>query len=221
MQEPFIWDNNSDQPYPLKNKTYKKIMRKKNIGSYVPLLLINIVMFPITILSMYYLKGQNKVSKSFYGMGVDIDKGMVQNELIDELGVEYLLVRMPLWEMHRVVEYVEFVKSFGTDKQILLNVLQDREHIEDAELLKKDMTILFESFSPFVKEFQIGNAINRTKWGFFSMDEYMKWYKTIQTIRNEKYPTLKLIGSSIIDFEFHYTIRTLFNFFSIKYDKFS
>jgi hypothetical protein len=53
------------------------------------------------------------------------------------------------------------------------------------------------------------------------MGEYLKWYKTIQNIRDNNHPTLKLIGSSVIDFEFHYTIRTLFNGFDIKYDRFS
>ena len=58
-------------------------------------------------------------------------------------------------------------------------------------------------------------------WGFFSMDEYLHWYELIQKIRDEKYPHIRLIGSSVIDFEYHYTIRTLFNFFSVKYDAFS
>ena len=53
------------------------------------------------------------------------------------------------------------------------------------------------------------------------MGEYLKWYKNIQDIRDKDYPNIKLIGSSVIDFEFHYTIRTLFNFFNIKYDAFS
>ncbi len=53
------------------------------------------------------------------------------------------------------------------------------------------------------------------------MGEYLKWYQHIQAIRDEKYPDLKLIGSSVIDFEYHYTIRTLFNFCSLKYDKLS
>ena len=128
---------------------------------------------------------------------------------------------MPLWEMDRVDEYVEFVKSFGEEREILLNVLQDREHIEDRVLLQKDMEILFKKFSPYVSEYQIGNAINRTKWGFFSMGEYLKWYEEIQNIRDAKFPHLKLIGSSVIDFEYHYTIRTLFNFSPIHYDIFS
>ena len=221
MKAPFIWDNYSDQPYPLKDKAYKKKMRKKHFFDTIPLFLTNLVMFPLGILLMPFFKGKEVDKNSFYGMGVDLDKGKVQKELINELGVKHLLVRMPLWEMQRVDEYVAFVKSFGEDKKILLNILQDREHIEDKALLQKDINTLFEKFGSFVDEYQVGNAINRTKWGFFSMAEYMKWYTVIQKIRDEKYPHLKLIGSSVIDFEYHYSIRTLFNFFSIQYDTFS
>lgn len=221
MKEPFIWDEYSDQPYPIKDKVYKKEMRKKHMWDYIPLFFTNILFFPLSILLMSLFKGKKVAKESFYGMGVDLDKGTVQKELIEELGVKHILVRMPLWEMHRVEEYVAFARSFGEDKKILLNILQDREHIEDEALLQKDIEIIFEHFSSFVNEYQIGNAINRTKWGFFSMKEYLKWYESIQKIRDEKYPDLKLIGSSVIDFEYHYTIRTLFNFFSIKYDKFS
>ncbi len=221
MQNPFIWDRYSDQPYPVKDKAYKIKMRKKSLWSYVPLFFTNLILFPMSILVMHFFKGQKVRKGSFFGMGVDLDKGAVQKELIDELGVKYLLVRMPLWQMDRVKEYVAFAKLFGSDKHILLNILQDREHIEDESLLKKDIEIIFKEFGSFVSEYQVGNAINRTKWGFFSMDEYLKWYETIQKIRDERYPELKLIGSSVIDFEFHYTIRTLFNFFKVKYDTFS
>ncbi|RLA64193.1 MAG: hypothetical protein DRQ78_06230 [Epsilonproteobacteria bacterium] len=221
MKKPFIWDKYSDQPYPLKDKTYKKRMRKKHIWDYVPLFLTNIILFPLSIILMPFFKGKEVVNESFYGMGVDLDKGTVQKELIEELGVKYLLLRMPLWEMHRVDEYVLFSQSFGEDKTILLNILQDREHIEDVALLTKDINTIFKKFCPFVDEYQIGHAINRSKWGFFSMGEYVKWYAKIQKIRDEKYPDLKLIGSSVIDFEYHYTIRTLFNFRRMKYDVFS
>lgn len=221
MKKPFIWDKFSDQPYPLEDKVYKKRMRQKNAWSYIPLLCVNLIIFPLSVLVMYFLRGKNTSSKNFYGMGVDIDKGAIQKEFIDELGIKYILIRMPLWQMHRLDEYVKFAKSFGKDKEILINILQDREHIDDIDLLKKDVTRIFDVFSHFVNEFQIGNAINRTKWGFFSMEEYLQWYKTIQQIRDEKYITMQLVGSSVIDFEFHYTIRTLFNFFSIRYDRFS
>jgi len=222
MKEPFIWDRYSDQPYPIKDKIYKKAMRKKNAFSYIPLLLTNLIFFPISLILTPFLKGDKKPkAKEFFGMGVDIDKGKEQIELIDELGIKHLLIRMPLWQIDRIDEYVEFAKSFKNDKEILLNILQDREHIEDKELLLKDINTIFTKFSSFVKEFQLGNAINRTKWGFFSVDEYLSWYEDIQRLRDTKYPHIKLIGSSMIDFEYHYTIRSLFNFFKVRYDKFS
>ena len=214
-----IWDKYSDQPYPIANREYKKSMRKKHIFSYIPLLLVNIFIFPLSIILMKFFRGDKE--DFVCGLGVDITKGDEQVALVEELGVKHLLVRMPLNDIENIDEYVSFAKSFGEDNSILLNVLQDRNHIEDRELLLKDMDIIFSSFSPFVNEFQIGNAINRTKWGFFSMSEYLSFYKSIQDLRDSKYPSLKLIGSSVIDFEYHYTIRTLFNLFKVKYDSFS
>lgn len=221
MKKPFIWDKYSDQPYPIKDKSYKKKMRLKHIFAYVPLFLTNLIIFPLSIILMYFVKPKVIDKKEFFGMGVDMAKGEEQKVLIEELGLKYLLIRMPLWEMERVDEYVAFAKSFGEDKEILLNILQDREHIEDKKLLEKDIRIIFEKFSPFIREFQIGSAINRTKWGFFSMDEYLAWFMCIGKLRDSIDPEIKLIGSAVIDFEFHYTIRTLFNLYKIKYDTFS
>lgn len=220
MKSPFIWDKYSDQPYPLKDKAYKKKMRKKHLFDYLPLLFTNIIMFPLSIVLMKFFNGKKIEKNNFYAMGVELDKGEIQVELIEELGVEHILVRMPLWEIDRVDEYVAFIQKFKNQK-ILLNILQDREHIEDYALLQKSIKIIFEKFTPFVNEYQVGNAINRTKWGFFSMKEYLNWYRVIQKIRDNEYPNLKLVGSSVIDFEYHYTIRTLFNFTRVKYDTFS
>ena len=221
MQSPFIWDSYSDQPYPIKDKKYKAKKRGENLIANLKLIVTNLIFFPISLLLAPFFKANSVDNEHFYAMGVDIDKGNAQPSLIDELGIKHLLIRLPLWQMERIDEFVQFAKSFGTDKKILINILQDREHIEDPNLLIKDIEIIFDKFGPFVQEFQIGNAINRTKWGFFSIDEYLKWYQTIQAYANSHYPHIKLIGSSIIDFEFHYTIRSLFNFFHIKYDRFS
>jgi hypothetical protein len=221
MKSPFIWDKYSDQPYPIKDKAYKKRMRLRHIFSYFPLLLMTLVMFPFALFAMYFFKPKSIDKEGFFAMGVEKHKGKAQKDLIEELGVKHLLIRMPLWEIHDIDEYVAFAKSFGEDKEILLNILQDREHIEDKALLDKDIRIIFEKFSPFVKEFQIGSAINRSKWGFFSMDEYLLWFEDIQKIRDSIDPKLRLIGSAVIDFEFHYTIRTLFHLYKVRYDTFS
>jgi hypothetical protein len=114
---------------------------------------------------------------------------------------------------------VEFVKSFGSDKEILICVIQSREHIENRELLIREIKVVFQKFSSYANEFMIGNAINRIKWGFVTIEEYLNFFETIQKVRDEHFPKLKLIGSSVIDFEYHFTIRTLFNDFKIHFDK--
>jgi hypothetical protein len=221
VKAPFIWDGYSDQPYPLKDRPYKKRMRRKYFKDYLPLLMSNILFYPLALLLMPWIRGTQKRSVE-YGMGVDLDKGEIQFDLVEELGIEHVLVRVPLWDMERIDDYAAFIRKFTKrGKCVLVNILQDREHIEDHILLKKDIGELFEKLSPFVSEFQVGNAVNRTKWGFFSMDEYLRWYEAVQQVRDTAFPELKLIGSSVIDFEYHYTVRTLFHRFKLHYDRFS
>jgi len=221
MNSAFIWDNYSDQPYPIKDKKYKHSMRKKHIWDFIPLIATNIIIFPLSILLMKLFKGTQKPNKNFYGIGVNLDKGDIQQSLIEELGVKSLLIRVPLNDIANIDNYYNFIKSFGDDKEIVINIIQDRTHIEDRELLIKDITTIFDKLSSVTREFQIGSTINRTKWGFFSIKEYLEFFRTIQNIRDKSFQDLILIAPSVIDFEYHYTIRAMFNLFKIKYDKVS
>lgn len=220
-KKPFIWDEYSDQPHVLKNKQYKKNMRKKYVFDYIILFFTSLIVLPISIIFMRFFRANEKLE---YGISVNLNKGDEQYKLVKYLGVKYLLIRIPLWEIDKIDDYVNFAKKFkeqDTNIEILLNIMQDREHIDDEKLLKKDIKIVFEKFSTFVNEFQIGTTINRAKWGFFSVLEYLKFYKTVQGIRDENFKELKLIGPSVIDFEYYYTARALFNNHDIKYDKHS
>ncbi|MEA2050220.1 MAG: hypothetical protein U9O56_05780 [Campylobacterota bacterium] len=224
INQAFIWDKYSDQPYPIKNKDYKKKMRKKHIWDFVPLTLTNLVMFPLSIFAMKFFPSKKEYLEDnieFYGMGVNLNKGDSQQALIEELGIKSLIIRIPLSDIQNLNSYYEFAKSFGDDKNILLNIMQDREHIEDKELLRLDIMEIFNTFKDITDEYQIGTTINRTKWGFFSIKEYLEFYSIVEDIKNNNYHTIKLIGPSVIDFEYHYTIRALFNNFNIKFDKLS
>lgn len=221
---PFIWDKYSDQPHVIKDKIYKKTMRKKFKNDFLKMIGTSLFMFPLSIsLMKMFTKKENKNfdKKEFYAIGVNLDKGDSQQQLVEELGVKSLIIRIPLSDIQNLDKYYEFVKSFGEDKKILLNIMQDREHIEDKELLKLHITEIFNTFKNITDEYQIGTTINRAKWGFFAVKEYLDFYKIVQDIRDDKYSTLKLIGPSVIDFEYHYTIRALFNNFPVKFDKLS
>lgn len=220
MKAPFFWDDKSDQPHILKDKTYKKDMRKKNMGDYLPLFLTNAILFPLGAFFSSLFKGQTQDNSAFFGMSVNLDKADEQAALIRELGCKNILIRMPLWDVQNVDKYVQFAKSFQ-DCEVLINILQDREHIDDRERLKKDLLLIFSAFKGTAKQFQIANAINRSKWGFFSVKEYLSFYQTAYDLRNDKFQEYKLLGPSVIDFEFHFTIRALFSKFPIYFDKVS
>ncbi len=222
----FIWDKYSDQPCVLK-KEVKRELRKGHGKDYLKLFCTNLIFFPYLFLKFLILKyftahtdNQNN-SLNFYGLCVNLDKGDIQYELVKELGVKSIQIRVFLKDIENLQKYVDFAKGFGSDKEILITIIQDRKHIEDKELLIKDIRNIFKSFQGVADEFQIGNAINRIKWEFVSVEEYLEFFQTIQKLRDEEYQDIKLIGSSVIDFEYHFTIRSLFNGFKIYYDKVS
>jgi len=221
---PFVWDKYSDQPHVIKDKSYKRAMRKRYKTDFLKMMGTSLIMFPLSIALMkLFRKKENKDFKKeeFYGIGVNLDKGDSQQELVEELGVKSLIIRLPLSDIQNIDKYYQFTKSFGDDKKILLNIMQDRVHIEDKDLLKLHIMEIFNTFKNITLEYQIGTTINRAKWGFFAVKEYLEFYKIVQDIRDDKYSTFKLLGPSVIDFEYHYTIRALFNNFPIKFDKLS
>jgi hypothetical protein len=218
MKSPFNWDSYSDQPQIITDKAYKREQKKKHVFSYIGMFLLFIMLLPIILLAHFFVRTGKK--KGEIGLGVNLDKGAKQYALVDELAVSHLIVRIPLWDIARLDEYVEFIERF-VDKQIVVNILQDREHIEDHQLLVQNVKCIFTALKSSVSEFQIGNAVNRAKWGFFSMSEYIAFYQCIQTMRDRDFPALKLIGPSVIDFEYYYTASALFNCKNISFDALS
>ncbi len=221
MKAPFNWDYNSDQPYQLKDRSYKKAMRKNELASLITTIFTALVILPVAALLQPFIPKRSISSDDFFGMSINLDKApQATKELVDELELTTLLIRFPLWEMARIEEYLDFVKTYQ-DRKIILNVMQDREHIDDLSLLKHDLREVFDTFSPYVERFQVGSTINRAKWGFFSVNEYLRFYAVAYRLKTEQFQQIGLIGPSVIDFEYHFTVHALFNFFRLRYDALS
>ncbi|MBN2964652.1 hypothetical protein JWV37_07660 [Sulfurospirillum sp. T05] len=215
MKPPFSWDAYSDQPALLKDKAYKNAMRRAQWREHLKTLGTALFALPLALCAMPFFKPKKRFE---LGLCVNLDKGHEQVALVEELGVKHLLCRFPLWEMEHLEAYATFIKSFGNDKTVVVCVLQDREHIENLPLTALHVRKVFEVLSPLAREFQIGNAINRAKWGFFSVGEYLRFFECVQAVRDTHFPHLKLLGPSVIDFEYHYTARALFHGFNTRFD---
>ncbi|OHE07509.1 MAG: glycosyl hydrolase, partial [Sulfurimonas sp. RIFCSPLOWO2_12_FULL_36_74] len=215
---PYRWDNYSDQPYPLQDKSYKKQMRKSQIGSLIKTFFISIFVLPFSLIMTPFVKRKTINSNKFFCIGVDFERNPIESiEMLKELKVERILLRVKLWEMEKLPLLKDFI-LLCKDKKITLKILQDREHVEDLALLEKDLEIIFSALNQHVDIFEIGSTINRAKWGFFSVDEYNNFYKVAYDLKNSKFPHIKLIGSGVIDFEYHFSAHTLFNLFKYHYD---
>ncbi|MCK4737953.1 MAG: glycosyl hydrolase [Sulfurimonas sp.] len=218
MKQPYVWDNYSDQPYPLKDKSYKKQMRKREFSSLLKTFLTSLFILPFSIAMMPFVKRKEVNSSDFFCIGVDYQREPeLTLELVKELEVKRVLVRLKLWEMNRLNELKSFILKCK-DTKVTLKILQDREHVEDLGLFRNDLETIFRTLGEHVDIFEIGSTINRAKWGFFSVDEYNRFYKTAYDLKTEKFSHVKLIGSGVIDFEYHFTAHTLFNFFKYRYD---
>jgi len=128
-----------------------------------------------------------------------------------------VLVRIPMWELKKLENIIAFLnrlEGYG----FLFVLMQDREHVESQALRSETFKTLFETLSPFGNRFQIGTTPNRAKWGFFSMDEYLAFFKTAQRLRESHYPDIRLIGPAVIDFEYHFTAHAFFNLRGVQFD---
>jgi len=218
MKLPFKWDEFSDQPALLQDKDYKKMMKKRELSSLIKTIIIALFLLPFSLIMMPFVKRREINSQDFFSLGVDFQRETQQLQaLLEELGVKAILLRFKLWEMQELETLKAFLEQ-NAEKKIILKVMQDRENIEDLELLKANLTHLFSELGKFVDIFEIGTTINRTKWGFFSVREYNNFYKVAYALKKSRFPDITLIGSGVIDFEYHFTAHTLFNFDNYKYD---
>ncbi len=218
MKKPYIWDQYSDQPHVIQDKVYKNKERRKHLPSFIKTLLTAVVILPLSIIAMPFVKRKVINSQEFFCLGVDYQRNPQETlSFIQELGVKHILLRVKLWELDSLDALKQFILK-TPDTIVTLKILQDRENVTNLALFEKNLSQIFSKLDTLVDLYEIGSTINRAKWGFFSIDEYNAFFKTAYDLRNNSFAQLKLIGSGVIDFEYHFTAHTLFNLLKYKYD---
>ena len=225
LKSHYMWDFYHNQPVVLNNK---KLKNQISIFAWFANLKILIAtLYALIILPFTYIINKRSLEKiDSFGLCVNIDKPMdsqklINNyeliEMIDELAVKNILVRIPLADFDNIEKYIDFVSNLQ-NKDVLVCILQDREHIEDKKLTEERFEYIFEKLNGTANKFQIGNVINRKKWSFLSIDEYFSFFKIAYDLKTNKFSNIKLLGGNIIDFDIPFFARSIFHFRSIYYD---
>ena len=222
----FRWDGYSDQPMTL-DKGVKWRHRLRSVGSILKKLSAMFFLIRPVLKTIF----QKKILRTYLnddgiGLCVNLERpfedkkilsGFELAQIIKPLNTRRIAIRIPLCDIDSLQEYVDFIGHFP-EYRILVVILQDRNVIEDRKELETSLECIFDALSGMVDCYQIGNAVNRLKWGFVSHDEWFEFFQVAWNLRNRKFPEIKLLGGAVIDFEMLDHCRSLRNGFSVKYD---
>lgn len=213
------WDAYSDQPYMMRGQR-KGRFSAEQVAEYTRILGTALALAPAVVWRYFFTTPKTPLSKpsEFVGLGVSQHHKYNQAipDLIHELDVNRLLIRVPLWDIKNLNRYVSFADSLG-DRHIVVNILQDRDSVRQPSQWRRGVYDIVSAFQPVSTTFQLGNAINRTKWGCRHTGEYLQMAEIGEEVK-QTFPGITLIGSSVIDFEPLVTLRTLCNFHAYNWD---
>ena len=211
--QPDWWDPYSCQPYKLQDKD-KPRTGLANILEYSKVAASNLVGLPAIAYQYARLtKTPSTVSaKEFVGLSVmpDPEYQFAIQEMVAELGVKQLLMRIPSWDIDAIEDYIAFLECFP-EHEWVINILQSRDSVTNLGQWQRQVADIIQATQHITKTYWIGNAINRTKWGCVHSGQYLQLQASVEELRSE-FHDLKILGSSIIDFEPLLSWRTLWNF---------
>ena len=225
----FRWDRYSDQPATL-DRCVKGRLRWRRPGDVVKKLFTACLLSrPIFETCFLRTKFRAYKNEDCIGLCINLERPLEDRrilppaeiaEIVKGLNLRRIAVRVPLSDVGNLQEYVEFIRHFP-GYRILGVIVQDRCTIEDAETLEASLDRVFSALSGLVDCYQIGNAVNRLKWGFVTIEEWFRFFAVAWDLRNRKFPELRLLGGAIIDFELLDHCRSLRNRFAFKYDAYA
>ena len=211
--QPDWWDPYSCQPHKMQDAD-KPRSGLGNLIEYSKVAASNLLGLPA--ISYQYLRLQkspaNVPANQFVGLSIAPDQQYqsAMIEMVEELGVQQLLMRIPSWDTAALDDYVRFLELFPKQK-FVINILQSRDSVNNLGAWQKQVADIINATQHITKTYWIGNAVNRTKWGCVHSGQALDLQESVEELRSE-FSDLTLLGSSIIDFEPLLSWRSLWNF---------
>ncbi len=222
------WDPYSEQPYPIRHRRGLLARLRYAWPDYLKTGALALAMAPFVVgaqiaFSLGYRPARwqrpPRDSRDFVGLAVALHScdGPRQAREINELGVRKLLLRIPVWELDQLHRYAAFIDSLPSC-EIAVCIMQTRAEVVDLQRWRTALRAIVENcWARRVREFQIGQGSNRSKWGFFSTQEFLAFASVAEELRPE-FPGIRFIGPGILDFETMPLLRSLAHGYPIRWD---
>lgn len=212
-RERSVWDELSDQPHQHAGRLAKAAVRLADSGTHLRALAAAAAAAPRIWRRYRQLRRSLHASPApLAGCGVGLrpwpEAPEALLEAVEQLGVGPLLVRLHPWEADHAEEERLARELAARGHELTFALPQTRELVRDRPRWRAKVDELGERFLPYGNRFQLGQAINRSKWGVWTYQEYADLAAEAAAILRRK-GEVELLGPAVIDFELHATAAVL------------
>lgn len=208
-----VWDDLSDQPHQHAGRLDKLFIRLADGRSHIRQTTAFLNATPRIARRYRRLKANlYRTPVPWDGAGVCLRPHPAAPEALLEavttLGIRKVLLRLHPWADDHDAEE-ELARTLHTrGYELTFSLPQDRDLVRHPGRWERSIEVLAERFVPYGRHFQVGQAINRSKWGIWRYEEYISLARRAAAILR-RHPDVEVLGPAVIDFELHVTAGVL------------
>jgi hypothetical protein len=205
-----VWDRLSDQPHQHAGRLERLAVRLADLPSHAASAAALAAAAPRIRAACRRLEAaRNREPFPWPGCGValrpDPERRAALLAAFDELGLRQALVRLHPWAGDHDAEEQLAGELAARGVELAFTLPQTRELVADRARWRAAVAELARRFTPYGRAFQIGQAINRSKWGVWHHGEYLELAAEAAAILRAARADVEILGPAVIDFELHAT----------------
>lgn len=209
-----VWDRLSDQPHQHAGRWQKFLIRVEDAPSHLHGLgLSTLAMAPAARRFLELRRRLPLGNPAWPGIGVGVgppfgDPIAIARALA-ALEVSRVLVRVHPWEDLDPAAHDLVSRLVDQKIEVVLALPQNRDLVRDPKRWQSAVGEIAHKVAKEVGQYQIGQAVNRSKWGLWKTADYLDLFVRAGAAVREARPDAELLGPAVIDFEPHATAALL------------
>ena len=212
-RDKIVWDALSDQPHQHATRLEKLRVRLADAPSHARFLGAFLGAVPRIRRRYRALRATPPpLPRPWSGLGVCVRPNPAAPDdllaALDDLGVENVLLRLHPWQATHDDEIALAAALFERGRDLTFALPQNRALVKDPARWRAAVEEIAERFLPYGRRFQVGQAINRSKWGVWRYTEYLELAAAAAEILR-RHDGVEILGPAVIDFELHATAAVL------------
>jgi tRNA A-37 threonylcarbamoyl transferase component Bud32 len=213
VRDKAVWDRLSDQPHQHAGRLQRLAVRLADSGDHARTVAALLGAAP-RVWRRYRALSAARWSepRPWKGIGIALRPHVADPDgllaAVEELGVGPVLLRLHPWQESHDAEEALAARLAEAGHELTFALPQNRELVKDPPRWRSAVTELGERFRPYGSRFQIGQAINRSKWGVWRYGEYLELASVAGEILR-RHPGTEIFGPAVIDFEPYVTAAVL------------